>query len=75
MFYKELYRLTPYMNIVIDGDVENVFRIFSERLIKKFGKTLNPRYNIYVDRINGRLNSKAMIMKDEAVCFYMFGNI
>lgn len=62
-------------NADIDGDVENVFRIFSERLIKKFGKTLNPRYNIYVDRINGRLNSKAMIMKDEAVCFYMFGNI
>lgn len=62
-------------NADIDGDVENVFRIFSERLIKKFGKTMNPRYNIYIDRINGRLDPKSMIIKDENVCFYMFGNM
>lgn len=60
---------------LIDGDVENVFRVFSERMIKKFNKTMNPRYNIYINRINGRLDPKSMILKDENVCFYMFGNM
>ena len=62
-------------NADIDGDVENVFRVFSERMIKKFNKTMNPRYNIYINRINGRLDPKSMILKDENVCFYMFGNM
>lgn len=69
---------SPIMNAQnadIDGDVENVFRIFSEHTIKKFSKTMNPRYNIYIDRINGKLDPKSMLIRDEAVCFYMFGNM
>lgn len=63
------------MNADIDGDVIDVFRIISEHFEKEFGKCLNPRYNLYMSRIDGKINREVVPYKDEAAAFYQFNNI
>ena len=63
------------LNADFDGDVLNVFRIIGEYFNKEFSKCLNPRYNMYIDRINGRINKETVPFKDEAAAFYQFNNL
>jgi hypothetical protein len=63
------------LNADFDGDVLNVFRIIGEYFIKEFAKCLNPRYNLYISRINGKINMETVPFKDEAAAFYQFNNI
>lgn len=58
-----------------DGDVLNVFRIIGEYFAKEFAKCLNPRYNMYISRIDGKINMECVPFKDEAAAFYQFNNI
>ena len=37
-------------------------------------KTMNPKYNLYIDRVNGLVNKDLMPLKDEVVGFWMFNN-
>jgi len=62
------------MGADFDGDQLNVFRIIGMDLSKRMAKCLNPRYNLYIDRINGRINKAAMPQKDEIVGFWAFCN-
>ena len=55
-----------------DGDQINVFRIIGEDLSKRFTKNMNPRYNMYIDHINGKVNRDFSPMKDEAIGLYLF---
>lgn len=57
-----------------DGDQLNVFRIIDRKLGKKMAKTMNPKYNLYIDRVNGLVNKDLMPLKDEVVGFWMFNN-
>ena len=52
----------------------NVFRIIGQDLARRISKTMNPRYNLYIDRINGRVNKDLMPLKDEVVGFWLFNN-
>ena len=63
------------MNGDIDGDVLDVYRVIGEYFSKEFAKTLNPRYNLYINRVNGRINMETVPFKDEAAAFYQFNNI
>ena len=63
------------MGADFDGDQLNVFRIIGMDLSKRMAKCLNPRYNLYIDRINGRINKAAMPQKDEVVGFWAFCNV
>jgi hypothetical protein len=60
---------------LFDGDVLNIFRIFGEDFYKRFAKNLNPRYNLYISRIDGKVNKDTMPFKDENIAFYQFNNI
>lgn len=60
---------------MFDGDMFNIFRVVGEDMIKRFGKDLNPYYNAYISRINGKVNSECIPFKDEACVFYQFNNI
>lgn len=66
--------LTP-MNADFDGDIINVFRIIGEDMARRFNKNLNPRYNLFVSRMDGRVNKEVMPMKDCIVGFWAFNNI
>ena len=66
--------LGPF-NADFDGDVLNIFRIIGEYFSKEFCKCLNPRYNLYISRINGKINMETVPFKDEAAAFYQFNNI
>lgn len=57
-----------------DGDQLNVFRIIGQDLARRISKTMNPRYNLYIDRINGRVNKDLMPLRDEVVGFWLFNN-
>ena len=63
------------LNADFDGDVLNVFRIIGEYFSKEFSKCLNPRYNLYIDRTNGKINMECVPFKDEVAAFYQFNNI
>lgn len=58
-----------------DGDTLNIFRIFSEYSYKRFARNLDPRYNLYISRINGNVNKDSLPFKDEAIGFWAFNNI
>lgn len=63
------------MNADFDGDILNVFRIIGEDMAKRFSKNLNPRYNLFVSRMDGRVNKEMMPMKDCIVGFWGFNNL
>ena len=63
------------LNADFDGDVMNIFRIIGERFNKEFSRCLNPRYNMYISRINGKINMECVPFKDETAAFYQFNNI
>lgn len=66
--------LTP-MNADFDGDVLNCFRIIGDDMAKRFAKNLNPRYNLFVSRMDGLVNPEVMPMKDCIVGFWAFNNL
>lgn len=63
------------MNADFDGDQINLFRIFGLDLGKRFAKSLNPRTNLYVSRMDGRVNPKMLPMKDEIAAFWALNNV
>lgn len=63
------------LNADFDGDVLNIFRIIGEYFSKEFSKCLNPRYNLYINRLNGKINMECVPFKDEAAAFYQFNNL
>lgn len=63
------------MGADFDGDVLNIFRIFGDYFAKTFSKCLNPRYNLYINRMNGRVNKNTIPFKDEIVAFTYFNLI
>ena len=67
-------RVISVMAADFDGDQLNVYRIIGRDLGKKMMKTLNPRYNLYINRINGRVNKDMMPLKDEVAGFWLFNN-
>ena len=58
-----------------DGDILNIFRIIGEDMAKRFSKNLNPRYNLFVSRMDGLVNKECLPTKDAAVGFWAFNNI
>ena len=42
---------------------------------KRFSKNLNPRYNLFVSRMDGLVNNECLPTKDAAVGFWAFNNI
>lgn len=62
-------------NADFDGDLMNIFRIFSNDLAKKFDKTLNPRKNFSISRMDGKSEPSTAPIKDEVVLMYEFANI
>jgi DNA-directed RNA polymerase beta' subunit len=68
-------RVIKTMNADFDGDMLNIFRIVGADLGKKFKKNMNPRYNLYINRLNGKVNPALMPMKDELIGFWQFNNV
>ena len=62
-------------NYTDDGDQINVFRIIGLDMAKRFAKNLDPRYNLFVSRMNGRVNPDTFPFKDEASAFWAFNNV
>ena len=58
-----------------DGDVLNVFRIIGEDLARRFGRNLNPKYNLFISRMDGLVNKEVLPTKDNLVGFWAFNNI
>lgn len=63
------------LNADFDGDVMNIFRVIGEHFNKEFSRCMNPRYNMYISRIDGKINRGCAPLKDEATAFYQFNNI
>lgn len=53
----------------------NVFRIIGEDFQKRFEKNLNPRYNLFVSRTDGKANKEVVPGKDLLVSFWAFNNL
>lgn len=62
-------------NADYDGDMFNIYRIFGMDLAKRFGETMNPRYNYAISRVDGRVNKDLQLIKDELIGFWTFNNI
>ena len=65
-------RVIRTMAADFDGDQLNMFRVIGKDLNKRFARTMDPRYNLYIDRINGRVNEDMLPLKDEVVGFWFF---
>lgn len=63
------------MNADFDGDQINVFRIIGLDMGKRFARNLDPRYNLYISRMDGRVNRGMLPMKDETSVFWAFNNV
>jgi hypothetical protein len=63
------------MNADFDGDQTNVFRIYGLDLGKRFARNLAPDRNMYISRMNGRVEMKMMPIKDEIAAFWALNNI
>lgn len=68
-------RIIKTLNADFDGDVLNIFRIPGADLGNKFAKNMDPTYNLYINRINGRVNPNMMPLKDEVIIFWAFNNM
>lgn len=67
-------RVIRVMAADFDGDQLNIFRIIGKDLNRRFARTMDPRYNLYIDRINGRVNRDMLPLKDEVVGFWYFNS-
>lgn len=67
-------RVIRTMAADFDGDQLNMFRVIGKDLNKRFSRTMDPRYNLYIDRINGRVNDDMLPLKDEVVGFWFFNS-
>ena len=67
-------RIIKTMGADFDGDQLNVFRIIGASLGKKFERNMDPKYNLYISKTNGRVNAAMMPTKNETVGFYQFNN-
>ena len=63
------------MGADFDGDQENIFRTFGDRLNSTIARSMNPKYTLFINKNNGRLNRALMPTKDEAIGFYEFNNL
>ena len=63
------------MNADFDGDLLNVFRIIGTDLQKRFEKNMNPRYNLFVSRADGKANKEVAPDKDSLISFWAFNNL
>ncbi len=63
------------MGADFDGDQLNIFRIEGGELGNKFEMNMNPKYNLYISKTNGRVNPAMMPTKNETVGFFQFNNI
>lgn len=63
------------LNADFDGDQINLFRIIGLDLGKRFARALNPRYNMYINRMNSRMDPKMLPIKDEIAAFWALNNI
>ena len=52
-----------------DGDQCNLFRVFGLDLGKRFAEALDPVRNMYVSRMDGKINRKMLPVKDETAAF------
>ena len=50
----------------------NVFRIIGQDFQKRFEKNLNPRYNLFVSRMDGKANPETIPVRDELIAFRQF---
>ena len=62
-------------NADFDGDMFNLYRLFGADFIHRFGKNLNARKNLYVSRMNGKLNRDLLPIKNEWVGLWAFNNL
>ena len=67
-------RVIRVMAADFDGDQLNIFRVIGKDLNRRFSRTMDPRYNLYIDRINGRVNRDMLPLKDEVVGFWYFNS-
>lgn len=42
---------------------------------KRFAKNLNPRYNLFLSRMDGKANKEVLPTKDSLVAFWAFNNM
>ena len=63
------------MNADFDGDQVNLFRIFGLDLGKRFAEALDPVRNMYISRMDGKINRKMLPIKDETAAFWALNNI
>lgn len=63
------------MGADFDGDQENIFRTFGDRLNSTIARTMNPKRILFINKTNNRLNRALMPTKDEAIGFYEFNNL
>lgn len=68
-------RILQTMGADFDGDQVNIFRIIGMDMTSKFTKNMDPTTNLFINRIDGRLNTAMMPAKDEAMGFFVFNNI
>ena len=68
-------RILIVMGADFDGDQENIFRTFGDRLNSTIARSMNPKYTLFINKNNGRLNRALMPTKDEAIGFYEFNNL
>lgn len=67
-------RVIRVMAADFDGDQLNIFRVIGKELNHWIARTMDPRYNLYIDRINGRVNRDMLPLKDEVVGFWYFNS-
>lgn len=68
-------RIIKTMGADFDGDQLNVFRIPGLNLGKKFEMNMNPKYNLFISKTNGRVNAAMMPTKNETAGFFQFNNV
>ena len=52
---------------MFDGDVLNVFIILSQAFFERSNVVFNPRNNMYISHINGKLDTRVLVQRDTLI--------
>ena len=60
-------QVLPLLGADFDGDVLNVFHILNNEFLRRCEIIFNPRNNMYISKIDGKMNDAVMVQRDTII--------
>ena len=67
--------ILPLLNADFEGDVLNIHSLKIDDIKNEYYEKLNPMYNVFISRNDGKYNMATTLCKDMSIGLYTFANI